>query len=243
MNRKTFDKNCLLYSYEAQNWPKVESLSLLEIGQWIFYLDDMYFGKIIHLKKEELKKEELTLRVENFRRPGSYYKASFSLSRGQKLRQKPENVLVDPEIKALHPKLHLDLEKFFQIWQKLDGYTLEAKFQKHSPEDIFPVSLQPFMPAFGKWAASGYMTKKDIDFLQEKEFSSVIQFWRSLESMALDEDIPEKLIFTLDYLRSLRGNEGADLPIHYSEWLALQAGFFFDHPEKRAQLAQLKYEH
>ncbi len=212
---------CHLYSYEGKNWDPVVSIQTLQNDDWLFYLDDMYFGQIMSKSQQSI-----TLVITNFRTSGAHYQASFQQEQWPRLRLKPVDVLVDPQIQASHPTLHKSLQKAFAIWQNLDGLVMEAKTQNIPRQESTPQVFQEFGRMFGKWAASGYMKQQDICYMQENDFVKKMQPWRSLEEIAMDENIEEELLVALDTLRNKKQMEAKNLGLSVADHLCLQAGFF-----------------
>lgn len=224
--------DCQFFSWEEKNWPAINP-SKIQVGNWLFYLSDMYFGQV-----KSHNSQTIQIQVTNFRVDDAKYTLDLPSTKWQTLRQKPGNVLVDPDIPSNYPALHKSLKKSFQIWRKLDTLVLEAK-QKHPFPECVPSPFLEMGKSFGKWAASGYMWQDELEKLQRNGFMQTIKEWRPLREISEDEEFPEALLEVCDNIASLSLEEAKNKKIKIADYLTIRGGYFVDNPENRKKFDNL----
>ena len=197
----------------VETWECISDATELCVGEWLFYCDDRYFGRVTSITP-------LRLKIQNFRVDNAAYEAH--ISSYDKVLRPIENILIDEQIAQDFPQLYQSLEKSFRIWKKIESYILDAP--KEDRQSLTPEIFLQGGYAFGKWSSQGYLNRHDIAFLEHQQFCSLVAKCIS-QQQAIDNESDE-MLEEMDRLLMMKYAEACTEGI-VRKWLIAQSGFFF----------------
>lgn len=217
------------YSYKKNNagnvietWQHIHHPNELQVGEWIFYTCDRYFGRIIS------NQPQVCILIEHFRDNTVAYEAKIKSL--DKLLRPINNIYIDWQIAENFSSTYTSLEKAFRIWKKIECYILDTP--KGSRKEITPAFFFTSGRIFGKWSSTGYLNHSELESLKKQQFCAAIAQWVPLEEI-LEYETDETLIY-IDRLQDLSYEEACrDSKISTCNWLAVKSGHFIKTSEKK----------
>ncbi len=205
----------------CEKWIQLENWNEIAVGEWLFYTDDSYFGRVT-----DAEKGKITLCIKNFRVENASYQANVRCL--SKVMRPKKWIFIDPDIEQKFPQLYKSLEKCFRIWRKIEPVVMN--FPQEKREQVTPKIFTQMGNAFGYWMARGYMQQRQIDNLKQIDIVAQISKWKPLEYWANDEKIEESILNQIDALQNLQWNivkqQLDNKNFDFREWLMVQTGFY-----------------
>ncbi|WP_372364474.1 hypothetical protein [Candidatus Uabimicrobium sp. HlEnr_7] len=198
-----------------ETWQYIHNINELQIGEWIFYACDRYFGRVIS------NQSQVQIHIEHFRDNTVAYQAKIKSL--DKLLRPINNIYIDWQIAENFNDAYKALEKAFRIWKKIESYILDTS--KENREKITPPVFFTNGRIFGKWSSTGYLNHEDLESLRKQRFCEAIAQWIPLEKV-IDYETDETLIY-IDRLQAISYEEAcSDSKINICNWLAVKSGHF-----------------
>lgn len=213
------------YKYDSdenaiEKWKKVISAENISLGQWLFYVDDHYFGKVLHKESNRID-----LHIQNFRVMNAAYVARISIF--EKLISPEKWIWIDPDIQQYFPKIYIALEKCFRIWCKIEPYILS--FKKEERIDITPTLFNKIGSIFANWSARGYINDSQLNFLNEIKFIEQVHNWQELSVWANDDNITDEFLDKIDVFTQMSFSVAKEKykkeQFDFKLWLIIKSGF------------------
>lgn len=200
----------------VETWQQITSYEQIDIGEYLYYVSDDYFGKVVAVDHQEVR-----LNIQHFRIDTVSYEAK--IRNLKELLRPVQSIYIDGQIQKEFPEIYHGLEKSFRIWKKIESYILNTP--RESRSKITPELFVSIGRIFGKWSAKGYLNKSDIEELQQKQFTEMISRYVSLDKIVDDE--PDQILEYIDNLLALPYEKARQNPdVNIQDWLVIHSGFF-----------------
>ena len=200
----------------VETWQPITSFDQVHVGEYLYYVSDNYFGKVIDVDHAQVR-----LNIQHFRIDTVSYEAK--ICNLQELLRPIKNIYIDEQIHEEFPDIYHGLEKSFRVWKKIESYILNTPRENRGK-----ITPEPFASTgriFGKWSAKGYLNKSEIEELQQKQFVKMISRYVSLDKI-VDEE-PDQTLEYIDNLLALPYEKVQQNPdVDIKDWLVIHSGFF-----------------